>query len=268
MNKLSHKTITKVALKDFFSEESVLEKLKNDCILPDIDENQEGYVHHFYNPVTNTNYFGSEDSAKARCICHFGKYLINNNIEELARSIHFLEDICTPVHTQYEDTTDAIIRSSLHLEFEKSLDNFLKDYIFSDDDIDCHANLYMKTTINDLVKYCSLESAKNYYLYRDKKQKNQSIQNTAKLAYHAIKCFGVNFINPNKKSATIIKDKTDKDIGVLVKYSYNLHKQSYQYYDVAPLNFSYRFRIKDKEIFIFKKVNILKNFVLERVLKI
>lgn len=82
------------------------------CVKPDIDECEDSYARHFYHSVTS-----NDDSAKNKCIYYFCEFLANNDFDELSRSLHFLEDVCTPVHTQYEDKFDAVYRLKLHVNF-------------------------------------------------------------------------------------------------------------------------------------------------------
>ena len=126
--------------------------LKETCILPDKDENDYGYSSHFFNPVTYKCYLNSEDSARNRFIWHLSNYLIKNNKESLGRAIHFLEDICTPVHTQYEDPVDAALKLNLHINFEKQLDKYLESHIE-------FKQYIMFNTISELLKNI-LESKK------------------------------------------------------------------------------------------------------------
>lgn len=258
MNKFSHKYITRLALNGLFSKKDT-EKIIEGSILPDKDENQNGYVCHFYNPVTNTNYTGSEDSAKTRCIAHFGRYLINKKPEELGRAIHFLEDVCTPVHTQYEDTVDAVIRGPLHIKFEKELDIFCEESVFSDD---WHLGSFK--SVSDLISYCALESAKNYYLYRDKKEQATALENTYKLAIFAVEYLTSQFALNNKKIADFISIKDNENVGILIKRQTENGK--YKITDLAPLSENFRLRLSGRqEILIFKKPHTGRNFVLNEI---
>ncbi len=71
--------------------------------MPDNDESQGGYKHHFYNATTERNYMGEKDSALMRFKNHFNKAvqyycggIIELAFQELGRSIHFMEDLNTP----------------------------------------------------------------------------------------------------------------------------------------------------------------------------
>jgi hypothetical protein len=291
MNDLAHKKITEISLdaaKTFSDEDT--KTIVEASILPDVDENQSGFVHHFYNPVTGTNYLGSEDSAKARCIAHFGKFMMSGSNEELGRSIHFLEDICTPVHAQYEDASDAVLRGKLHIEFEKKLDRYVSDMPKKFNENYPDLSPWRFSTITDLITYCALESAKNYYLYRDQNEKQQAIKNTAELAFLAVnsllsfKPLSPEDMSPEDKAKEIkskfiefkdkaeeIKNKSGKTIGVLIEHSV-LHctaKLNYRLSDIAPLCDSYRLRLGENcEVLAFKKAHIGSNYVLDEIIKI
>lgn len=153
MNTYSHKFFTSLCFDNDIN-------LMDSCILPDEDEAQSGYSCHFYNPVTRKCYLGTEDSAKNRFIWHLSNYLITKEQESLGRAIHYLEDICTPVHTQYEDPVDAAIRLNLHINFEKRLDEYLEN----------HSQFYSKlnvTSLSEVLEYCPCKASELYYQYRD-----------------------------------------------------------------------------------------------------
>lgn len=271
MNEFSHKEITKISLSKTFNDE-ILNEVVNASILPDKDENQNGYVHHFYNPVTNTNYSSTEDSAKSRCIVHIGKYLITKNLEELGRAIHFLEDICTPVHVQYEDSTDAIIRGALHIEFEKRLDYFVETLLLSDTNKENEYSILLNSTfknkdisIGKFIDFCALEAAKNYYLYRNDKEglKDIAIKNTFDLAFFAVQYLYQTITNKNIEYAKILINGDNEDIGMVIKQS---TLSNITILDLAPLNSNVRLRFNSKnEILIFERTSFIKNFVLKDV---
>lgn len=158
MNYYSHKYFTSVCFGNDID-------LIDSCILPDEDEAQNGFSCHFYNPVTKKCFRGTEDSAKNRFIWHLSNYLNTKKKESLGRAIHFLEDICTPVHTQYEDAIDAAIRLNLHINFEKALDLYLENYCGSISDMQFKS-------VCEIIDYCSIKSSELYYLVRDKNAMN------------------------------------------------------------------------------------------------
>lgn len=158
MNYYSHKYFTALCFGDNL-------EIIDSCTLPDEDETKNDYSCHFYNPVTQKCFRGTEDSAKNRFIWHLSNYLIDNKSESLGRAIHYLEDICTPVHSQYEDFFDAAIRLKLHIDFEKQFDEFLEN-----NDLTAIKGRYYFDSINEIISFCSCESSKLYYDYRDYKE--------------------------------------------------------------------------------------------------
>lgn len=153
MNTYSHKFFTSMCFDHDMD-------LIGPCILPDEDEAGSGFSCHFYNPVTRKCYLGTEDSAKNRFIWHLSHYLRTFKKEYLGRAIHYLEDMCTPVHTQYEDAIDAAIRLNLHVNFEKKLDEYIKEH-------DNFHTIIEFNSIYEVLKYCPCKAAELYYKYRD-----------------------------------------------------------------------------------------------------
>lgn len=262
MNEFGHKFCTKalitaleMKIPDFFpgEKETIFAKILDGCILPDSDETMNGYSVHFFNPVTNENYLGGEDSAKSRCLTHFSKFVMTKDFTELGRACHFLEDICTPVHTQYEDKTDAVIRGALHLEFEKEFDRFLESY---SPDLPEHIPNF--SSISELINYCALESANNYYAYRDKKEDKQEIfKRTALLATMALFKLCEFFYKQNPR-ACYIKDGTI-DAGIFLDCGNK---------EVSTMTESHRFRFNcDGDIFMFEKPGVGRNFTLKNIIK-
>ena len=101
-------------------------QLKIYCTKPDDDENDGAYKYHFYNPATGKNFNGEDESALKRFIDHYNKAVSLyksgnkfNSYEELARSLHFLEDMNTPVHTNNQSFLDSAFDSLFHMSFEK-----------------------------------------------------------------------------------------------------------------------------------------------------
>lgn len=131
----THRYVTDTSLSAVNSEFKNLSKFYNSsaitrlliyCVKPDEDENDGAYKFHFFNPITERNFVGEVESALTRFVTHYrnavrfyksGKH--NNAWEELGRAIHFLEDLNTPVHTNYENVFDAGAKLQMHVEFEK-----------------------------------------------------------------------------------------------------------------------------------------------------
>lgn len=149
MNYYAHKFFTTLCFDENID-------LIDSCVLPDEDENQNGYSCHFYNPVTGKCFLGTEDSARNRFIWHLTDHLISKNKEKLGRAIHYLEDMCTPVHTQYEDAADAVIQLKKHVNFEDKLDQFLE----SGGSQSSHIRF---KSISEILECCPCDSSEIYY---------------------------------------------------------------------------------------------------------
>lgn len=131
----THEYVTKTSLKLICGMEKKYSEFYNNsakqevliyCVKPDEDEAEGGFKNHFYNPLTGRNFMGEKQSALTKFTDHYKNALENYNTqntfgawEELGRSMHFLEDLNTPVHTNYEDFWDAGFRLFMHIEFEK-----------------------------------------------------------------------------------------------------------------------------------------------------
>lgn len=173
MNCFSHKFFTALCFDQDF-------ELADACVLPDEDENQNGYSCHFYNPVTGKCYLGTEDSAKNRFIWHLCNYLMTKKKEELGRAIHFLEDMCTPVHTQYEDASDAVIQLKKHVEFEKRLDDSLEKGLISKD-------VLRFKSISEILECCPCNSSEIYYQLSKSEVSNKELEEVYGLTVSALK---------------------------------------------------------------------------------
>ncbi len=166
MNSYTHKYMTKTALNMIFSisNESIY---KNDVdnfvdiveefsTKPDIDENDGMYTTHFYNPATGLNYNGKKMTALEKMKIHLGKAEVSEDkekkMEEIGRAIHFIQDICTPVHTYYEDTFDAVYRLHQHTKFEEMCDKMCENELFDKAKIKVPKLLKENSMIN-IAKY-------------------------------------------------------------------------------------------------------------------
>lgn len=171
---------------------------------PDEDENQGAYKYHFYNPDTGKNFAGEKESALKKSKIHFEDSLrgcleltllhhLDNygtvlkedqNItydkifEELGRSIHFIEDLSTCVHTGYDKPTDAVLKFPLHVKFEKKCDLVSEE---------CHAEVpieilkyYEVNLLEDIAQNTAILSADNFY--RLENIENEDYTNLAKNA--------------------------------------------------------------------------------------
>ncbi len=157
----THKYVTKTSLEalleleskysDFYSED-VRKMLLEYSVKPDEDEIEGGFKYHFYNPATECNFMGEKESALTKFTGHYNnaikKYNAGNKSlawEELGRSLHFLEDLNTPVHTNYEDLLDAGIMLFMHLEFEKRC-------------VEIQDNIKIKPIVKESLKYYLINS--------------------------------------------------------------------------------------------------------------
>lgn len=239
MNSFAHEYLTKEA----YSNDK---QLLFGCVQPDIDEREDAYAHHFYNPVTLKDYCGSDDSAKNRCIYHFCEFLMTNELDELGRTLHFLEDICTPVHTQYEDKFDAVYRVGLHTRFEKEIDKFLKDGKFKS------KNKKGNFSFIGLIDHCALVSSSIYSHLKESDKIGESlIDETLNLSFDAIK--NINDIVMSKK----IKAKKTDEINILIDgcamYASTIEKNTIARIDAQ------------NNLFIYKKKGTLLNFSIKSI---
>ena len=159
MNEKTHLFITKTALE---LAETNLSKAEKDIvicssILPDKDENEGTFKNHFYNPATHKNFKGERTSALTKVIEHYQKSKNGNNLEELGRSLHFLEDLCTPVHTFYDDLFDAVVRLEQHVHFEKICDSLVDDFKL-ENKLET-MKYYTHNSLKTICKSCAMKSS-------------------------------------------------------------------------------------------------------------
>lgn len=167
MNSLTHQYITRTAshISMIYDETMLLEY----CIKPDIDETEGAFKNHFYNPATRKNFRGERTSALTKLFEHYSKAIelnLNNNIkwiEELGRAVHFIQDMCTPVHTAYEDTFDAVSKLSFHQRFESFCDDLIKDYNYTMavKYNDTFKSFLTSNDLKTLAKYCAMCANEN-----------------------------------------------------------------------------------------------------------
>lgn len=178
-NSATHRYVTETSLKSisqinedslYFDkdDENYWKTIEDYSLKPDEDEIEGAFKNHFYNPSTQKNFMGEKISACTKCVSHFNKaieYYLNNNkpkaYEELGRSIHFMEDLNTPVHTGYEAYTDVVFKFPLHVRFEKICDSVMKECKcdISKEDL----TYFSSNNIESLAKSSSLLSSDNYY---------------------------------------------------------------------------------------------------------
>ena len=170
MNDKTHIYITMTAMERTgikFTEEEK-EILRKMCTKPDYDEREYFYTYHFYNPTRK--YGKGEITALTKCLIHYEKAKAKGNLEELGRSIHFLEDLCTPVHCGYSDKFDYVYRIHQHMEFEKMCDNLVTEINISDID-------YKFIPFKELEVLCINCACQSYVYFKelDKKSTNQKM---------------------------------------------------------------------------------------------
>lgn len=138
--------------------------------LPDNDENS-GYtfMHHFYNPYTDTGLFNTKITAKTKFIQHTNKalQLFNDNkeasMEELGRALHYLEDINQPFHT-----ANLTVLNSNHYDFEEYVDKNRSLFkAASSDSYNLYKNLTFEEYLNQLAYDCAINSNKYISLLKD-----------------------------------------------------------------------------------------------------
>lgn len=206
MDTKTHKKVVEIAVnylnKDILTNN--MESLIFYGAQPDFDETDGAFKHHFYNPATNKNYAGEYDSALARFIKYYltaiNSYPNNNNqyVEYIGRSIHYLVDLNTPVHTYNQDAFDAVVNVNMHVNFETECDNLVDN--FSNDNIQIdNIDYFVNNSIKTIGMSCALTASKSYYnLVNNKEPKidicnksiNNAIINTIGILYRFCKEWG------------------------------------------------------------------------------
>ncbi len=141
---------------------------------PDIDETQGIYKYHFYNPITETNFMNEKESALKRSKEHFENAVDNykkgeKNIayQELGRSVHFMEDMNTPVHTAYELPSDSVKKLQMHVDFEKACDSLCSECTL--ELVPPSLKYYELNTFDTIARFAATLSADNFYYLENKK---------------------------------------------------------------------------------------------------
>ncbi len=170
--------------------EEAKEQIMKSCTKPDFDEAQGAFKHHFYNTLTEKNSVGEDDSALSRCVMHYENALSNfkdnlqkKSFDELGRSIHFLEDLNTPVHTNNQTFIDTAINVSLHVSFENRCKDIQSNVVSSMSEKEFE--YYKNNSVETIAKASAYLANDNLYalvennLERDTVVKN-SIENAQK----------------------------------------------------------------------------------------
>lgn len=177
MNSLTHKFITQLAFEQI---EPPINKdiLISSSVKPDEDETSGAFMWHFYNPATKKNYKGGRVSALTKLLEHFDSAIDSyrsdddmNYANELGRACHFMQDMCTPVHTYYEDTFDAVTRLKQHTHFEKYCDNLIKNEDIQFITIDSGFKIMLSVNnLKTLAKYFNCIASKEFFELEYKKK--------------------------------------------------------------------------------------------------
>lgn len=195
MDKPTHIFVTEQAVK-LSQVDELQDKIKDLtkwATQPDKDDTSGAYLYHFYNPATGKNFHGSNITALSRMLMYYyqAQYSIDNNgdyLEPLGRSLHFLQDLNTPVHTFYEDSSDATSKLSKHLFFEKYCNKIseLKDEgqkegktNILDEYKPINFELFKANNIDNILKYYILNSSTLMKEYNDNKDEIGRIANEA-----------------------------------------------------------------------------------------
>lgn len=167
MNTQTHKYITDLAIKILNNKE--INKHKEALVYyaaqPDFDENEGAYKFHFYNPATHKSFADEYNSALSRCCKYYidgiNNYSKNDTkyIECLGRSIHYLVDLNTPVHTYNQDVFDAVVNVSSHVAFEKKCDNLIDKYTISNAPQINNVNYFDFNNIIVITENCALNAS-------------------------------------------------------------------------------------------------------------
>ena len=201
-NSATHRYVTRISLKNISQinkddccfnkdEENYFKKIEEYSTKPDEDEIEGAFKNHFYNPATEKNFMGEKISACTKCVMHFNKaieYYLNRNklkaYEELGRSIHFMEDLNTPVHTGYNACTDVVFKFPLHVRFEKICDSVMEECKC---DVSKEDLLYFSVNdIESLAKSSSILSSDNYYYLVNEESVDEKEFSEKSIALNAI----------------------------------------------------------------------------------
>ena len=80
--------------------------------------------------------------------------------------------MCTPVHTYYEDTFDAVTRLSQHTHFENYVDNLIKKSNFQIVTIDeITKGMLLNNNLKTFAKYSAMQASEDFYFLDPNEQK-------------------------------------------------------------------------------------------------
>lgn len=119
--------------------------------------------------------------------------------------------------------------------------------------------------LNETIEFCTLNTAKNYYLYRDKGEKLGTLEETLKLTILAIRYLVTDYALNYKKSVNLIQNNKGKNVGLVIQNVNDI--QSQNIFDLATFSSNYRLRmLQDGQVFVFKKPYLGANFILDNSL--
>lgn len=163
MNCISHEKITEYAINisgfDFTKKE--IDILKLYSTQPDVDETEGAFKNHFYNPSNNLNFRGERTNALTKLDYHFSSSNNGDILEKLGRAIHYLEDLCCPVHVYYEDLFDAVYRSKQHMNFETLCDKIIND--INPLMLVIQYDYFTTNSLKTIGKSCAMKASKLFY---------------------------------------------------------------------------------------------------------
>lgn len=170
----------------------VKDQLYKFCTKPDDDEIEGAYKVHFYNPATEKNFNGEDDSALHRFKMHYSNALnlykedkLMDSISELGRSLHFLEDMNTPVHTNNQSFLDSTIDVFLHTSFEKRCVEVQSEVVSKM--LQREFDYYCNNTIEQIGKSSAFLANDNFYsLYKKKIPRDNIAKNSIENAQKAV----------------------------------------------------------------------------------
>ncbi len=162
------------------------------CTRPDEDEIDGAFKYHFYNPATEQNFMGEDDSALARCKMHYTNavaYFKNGDrkaaFEALGRALHYLEDLNTPVHTNNQDVFDSAFNLPFHVGFEdrcQEIQNTVTSSLLKNE-----FRYYELNTVENIAKSCAYLANDNFYaLYEEFLPKDVVATNAIKNAQKSV----------------------------------------------------------------------------------
>lgn len=272
MNEFAHKKVAELALNYIskYSQEAIYysdtdtKEIINAAALPDKDENQNDFAHHFYNPVTKLNFSGGNDHAINRVLLHIAKSKArvrgrcDNFAEkiscdpcEIGRALHFLTDIATPVHTGCEDAYfDTWYRAADCIIFEKITDKIAEFY-----EIDNYFDLpeVGDSGISSICYSTALFSNQMYFEYI---RREKSVEYIAKrsLSLAILSC-----INLLQEAPFYSVSEN--------KYCYILNNDDYYFENIAIKNEKYRVINTDIGLYIYEKPMEFMNYRFKEILQ-